>query len=133
MIETPSSNEPISTLNILSDGSCLFNAISLGIKGEQKGDDLRILVAYTILGDPVTYNKRFLEIGMEPNKYAEWIGDCKKKNWGGKAELKILSKHYGTQINVIHVLELKIEEFGDKSFEKEIYLIYDGTHYDLAY
>ena len=61
---------------MVADGSCLFNAISLGIERVQKGDELRILVASKILGDPATYNKRFLEMGMEPNEYAAWIGDC---------------------------------------------------------
>lgn len=78
---------------VSSDGSCLFNAITLGLEDRvDKSDELRGTVAAIILSDPGKYGQNFL--GKEPEKYCEWI--CQAGNWGGIPELKILSEHFQT-------------------------------------
>lgn len=95
----------IKSLKVPSDGSCLFNAISLGIEGNgDNGKKIRSLIATIILSDTNKYNRSFLGGGMEPQEYAEWI--CSdKKEWGGVPELRMLATHYETRLNVLDVGE----------------------------
>ena len=58
-----------------------------------KSQDMRDLVAATILSDSVKYSRKFLASMKEPHEYAAWI--CNGKNeWGGVPELKVLSIYY---------------------------------------
>ena len=51
-----------------SDGSCLFNAISLGIEGiKDNGKKMRSLIATIIHSDVTKYNRQFLGGAMEPS------------------------------------------------------------------
>ena len=93
---------------------------------------MRDLVSTIIFSDTATYNKGFLGNGMEPAEYSEWI-ISPKKEWGGIPELKMLAMHYETQIKVVDVGEGIIYPFGiNKDNDKCIYLIFDGTHYNLG-
>lgn len=73
---------------------------------------------------------------MEPDEYAEWI--CSpRKEWGGIPELKILSQHYNSQISVLDIGEDKIIDFKGTEPEKAnystvIYVVFDGSHYNLG-
>ena len=67
---------------------------------------------------------------MEPQEYATWI-TSDKKEWGGVPELKMLASHYETRLNVLDIGEGIIHSFGDE-YSKCIFLIFDGTHYNLA-
>ena len=67
---------------------------------------------------------------MEPNEYAKWITGPTKE-WGGIPELKMLAMHYELQLKVVDVGEGIIYPFGE-SCSKCLYLIFDGTHYNLG-
>lgn len=67
---------------------------------------------------------------MEPDDYAQWI--CKPKEWGGIPELKILSEHYGAIICVLDIGNDEIIEFKGSSTKQLIFLVFDGSHYNLG-
>ena len=122
-------------LKVNSDGSCLFNSITQAIeRTDQKSMEMRSAIAAFIFQEPDRYNKKFLGGALEPEAYAEWI--CKPNEWGGIPELRLLSKYYSTQINVVDIGEDVIIEFkgddGTAKFDSEIYLLFDGSHYNLA-
>ena len=75
------------------------------------------------------YNKLFLGNGMEPAEYAKWITGSTKE-WGGIPELRMLAMHYELQLKVVDVGEGIIYPFGEGP--KCLYLIFDGTHYNLG-
>ena len=66
---------------------------------------------------------------MEPEAYAEFI--CKPKEWGGMPELRILSEYYKARITVIDIGADDAIHFGPTGGQ-EIFLLFDGTHYNLA-
>ena len=79
-----------------------------------KAQDLRDLVAATILSDSLKYSRKFLASMKEPHEYAAWI--CNGKNeWGGVPELKVLSVYYHKIFNVVDITENKIHRFGDEN------------------
>ena len=68
---------------------------------------------------------------MAPEQYAEWI--CKPKEWGGIPELKILSEHYQAVIAVLDIGNDEVIEFrGNGKPTRLIYLVFDGSHYNLG-
>ena len=100
-----------SQLKVSSDGSCLFNSITLALEDSvSKSDEVRQTVAAIIISDPSKYNKSFLGGSQDPENYAEWI--CKPQEWGGIPELKILSEYYAKEICVVDIGEAKIHKFG---------------------
>ena len=76
-----------------------------------KQQEVRGIVAATILSDPEKYNRKFLGACREPDEYAEWI--CKpSQEWGGIPELRILSEYYNKMLCVVDIGVGKIHEFG---------------------
>ena len=71
---------------------------------------------------------------MEPEQYCEWI--CKPNEWGGMPELRLLSQFYQVQITVVDIGNDDLVVFkgsdGKQSYQKEIFLMFDGSHYNLA-
>ena len=96
-----------------------------------KSDEIRGTVAAIVLSDSEKYNRKFLGGALDPTEYAEWI--CRPSQWGGIPELKILSEYYKKILCVVDVGEEKIHKFGgDQNSNEKLFLIYDGTHYNLG-
>lgn len=56
----------------------------------------------------------------------------KETSWGGGIELYILSKYFGIEICVINIETLNHVIYGeDANYDKRIYLLYSGIHYDV--
>ena len=123
-------------MKVPSDGSCLFNSITLAFENTiEKSDEIRGTIAAYIFSDPNKYNRKFLGGALEPDAYAEWI--CKPKEWGGIPELKILSDHYESVIAVLDIGNDEIIEFkgtgsNNTNMKKLIFLVFDGSHYNLG-
>jgi ubiquitin thioesterase OTU1 len=111
------------------DNSCMFHAISLCFEHSKPGkvEDLRNLIAKVILSDPINYNDATLQ--KSPEEYAKFI--IQTNSWGGSVELSIFSEHYKSEIIVFDIARQRHECFGEeRNYEKRIYLVYDGIHYD---
>lgn len=91
---------------------------------------LREMIANTVESDPNRYTEAML--GRPNSDYVEWIK--KMESWGGGIELSILAEFYGIQISVVDTQSLHISSFGeDQNYAQQIFLIYDGIHYDPLY
>lgn len=82
-----------------------------------------------MLSDPQTFSKQ--ELGKEPEEYVTWLISGSAA-WGGIPELKALSLYFEIEIGVVVIQDVEILLFGgDKNYSKRIYVLYDGTHYNL--
>lgn len=124
-------------MKVPSDGSCLFNSITLAFDNTiEKSEECRSTVAAYIISDPQKFNRTFLGGALEPDAYAEWI--CRpSKEWGGIPELKILSEHYNSQITVLDVgnddvIDFKGTDPAKSNYENFIFVVFDGSHYNLG-
>ena len=108
----------------------MFNAITLALENRlDMSLELRQIVASVVLSYPDKYNESVLG-GETAHGYANWI--MKYENWGGALDLEIISEYYSCEIVVIEIGDDIFEIFGDgKQYQKRIYLLYTGTHYDL--
>ena len=127
-----------------SDNSCLFRAVAyLFNQDRAAGGALRAVVAAAVLADPEQFCEAVL--GKPPAEYAEWIK--RDDSWGGAIELAILSAHYttelcgadiqtkasnGTSCNKVQranasLLHQRVDRYGQGSFARRGYLLYDGT------
>ncbi|CAG0920090.1 unnamed protein product [Notodromas monacha] len=116
-----------------NDNSCLFTSVYFGIASQADTSaamELRKVVAGEILDKPEEYSEVIL--GKPPKEYAEWIR--KDQSWGGAIELKILSEYYATEIVMINSQSGHLTRFGeDRSYDRRIFVYYDGIHYDAIY
>jgi ubiquitin thioesterase OTU1 len=111
------------------DNSCMFHAISLCFEHSKPGkvEDLRNLIAKVILSDPINYNEATLQ--KSPEEYAKFMKQT--NSWGGSVELSIFSEHYKAEIIVFDIARQRHNCFGEeRNYQKRIYLVYDGIHYD---
>jgi ubiquitin thioesterase OTU1 len=69
---------------------------------------LRQLAADVISSDPTTYSEVLL--GKSNNDYVKWLR--KDTSWGGSPELVVFSCLYQTEINVVDIQRVTLEEFG---------------------
>lgn len=124
-----SSGSVVARRVILSDNSCLFNAVGYVMEGSRTryASQLRRIVADAVQGDPDTYSEAFL--GKSPAKYVTWILD--PKHWGGAIELFILSRHYQKEIAAFDIQTQRVDMYGqDAGYTDRAMLLYDGLHYD---
>jgi ubiquitin thioesterase OTU1 len=115
---------------IPADNSCLFNSVAYALESRSchEGQFLREVVSNIIEEAPEVYSSDLL--GRENAEYAHWIRQA--TSWGGAIELSILSKYYGTCIGAVSIRDKRIDLFGqEEGFNKTIYVIYDGIHYDV--
>jgi ubiquitin thioesterase OTU1 len=115
---------------IPADNSCLFNAVAYAVENHSRcyAKYLREIVASYIASDPEVYNEAVLEMSNED--YQEWIMD--DSNWGGAIETEILSRYFGVEICTVDTQTLVATEFGcNKGYDKKIYILYGGAHYDI--
>ncbi len=115
---------------VKADGNCLFNCATLALEGTvDKPQEMREIIASVMLSDPLTYSKE--ELGKDPNDYAAWITGSSSA-WGGIPELKALSQFYECEFGVVVISDLEVLVFGkDRGYNKRVYVLYDGTHYNL--
>ena len=110
-----------------ADNSCLFNSIGyclLDSRKEQK-------TMRKVVRDTIKKKQKEFEVMLdrEFHEYLEWI--MKSTSWGGAIEIMILSKYYKTELCVVNIQSLTHIIYGQESFyDKRIYLLYDGLHYD---
>ena len=111
-----------------ADNSCLFNSIGFCIEQKLDSNKYRYVVSREI-----AKNKCGLwtdaVLGKPAHIYVRWIRD--PKNWGGEIEMSILSKHLELEIVAFSVQTCKMTLYG-KGFDKRIYLLYSGIHYDAV-
>ncbi|KAG8069830.1 hypothetical protein GUJ93_ZPchr0006g42254 [Zizania palustris] len=113
---------------ILSDNSCLFNAVGYVMEhNRNKASELRQVIAAAVASDPAKYTEAFL--GKPNEAYCAWILDPAK--WGGAIELSILSEYYGREIAAYDIQTTRCDLYGqEKNYTERAMLIYDGLHYD---
>lgn len=112
-----------------ADNSCLFNSIGYLLleKSVEDAPKLRQMVAQAVREDPLTFTNAFL--GQDPQDYIKFITD--PKAWGGQIELLIFSRLYQTEIAACDIIRNRVDIYGtDESFNRRIFVIYDGIHYD---
>jgi len=115
---------------IPSDNSCLFNSVAYALENRatDQADEMRELIAGIVLSDPLTWNEAIL--GMGNGKYVQKI--MQPDTWGGSIELSILAANYECEIAAWDVCSKRNNIFGQGcGYEKRIYLLYDGVHYDV--
>ncbi|KAI5190988.1 ubiquitin thioesterase OTU1 [Nematocida minor] len=113
-----------SILEVPSDNSCLFHALSELLNAKSSGE-LRKMVANEILKDPKAFSPY---IEKEPFEYSTWI--LQPNIWGGAPEITVISKIYGTKVCVIDK-DLRVYGFGEE-FRSVVYLSYSGTYYNAV-
>ena len=112
---------------IISDNSCLFNAVGYVMEHDRnKASKLRQVVADTVASDPETYNEVFLE--KSNGEYCKWI--LNPQRWGGAIELSILAKYYGREICAHDIQTKRCDVYGQGCYSERVMVIYDGLHYD---
>ncbi|KAJ2850056.1 ubiquitin-specific protease otu1 [Coemansia brasiliensis] len=109
------------------DNSCLFNSLinSLG-RSDLTTYSLRALVSQTILNHPETYNDAMLN--KPAPEYCAWI--MKPSSWGGGIEMAIISAEFGIEICSIDTRFQRIDRFGEGIYQRRVFLLYSGSHYD---
>lgn len=113
-----------------ADNSCLFHSIGNAFQQPPgMSQALRTAVAQAVLADPFTYSEAFL--GRPTDEYAAWIQES--TSWGGQIELSILSKLLATEIVALDIIRDRHDVYGtEESYNRRIYVIYDGIHYDAV-
>jgi hypothetical protein len=119
---------------VAPDGACLFNAVDYLVTGEfhaNTAEQLRNLCAETILADTNVYNVVYL--GQDPVAYAAWIREM--HNYGGEVEILILCSHFNCRISVVSMESLSVltyspAEAANSEVLPNIYILYNGQHYD---
>jgi len=114
-----------------ADNSCLFNAIGYLLNKSHRSlsyaSEFRGLIAGVVLSDPETYSEAFL--GKQNSEYAAWILEDEK--WGGEIEMSILSKILCVEICAVDIQTNIVYAYGEgQGFDKRIFLLYDGIHFD---
>ncbi|KAF0488443.1 OTU-domain-containing protein [Gigaspora margarita] len=148
-LETESISVPVESGFIIlremeDDNSCLFRAIGYGNLG-----CLSLILRNTIIkyikDDPETYSD--VVLGKSRDDYCSWIAE--KNSWGGAI---VLFKS-GPRLNLIHlflkyrtcdfcillqkirsvdVKSGRIDRYGHGIYDKCVYVIYSGIHYDAV-
>jgi len=115
-----------------ADNSCLFHAVAylMDLSGTITADTLRRLVADRMSGEP----ERWAEVAIAENRtvdaYTAWITN--PSSWGGFVDLIVLSECFQTQISVVSLDGLAWTHYPDDAnlYERRVYLLYNGVHYD---
>ncbi|KAH8556409.1 hypothetical protein BGW37DRAFT_472429 [Umbelopsis sp. PMI_123] len=110
------------------DNSCLFRSIGYALsKSAERTQELREVIAASILSDPITYSEAIL--GRPVDQYVEWI--LKPNSWGGAIELAIFSNYYEIEIDSFDVANGRVDKFGEGKYDESVLLLYTGIHYDV--
>ena len=115
---------------IPADNSCLFNSVAYALvsRSKHEGMFLREVVANVVEEDLEGYPAEVL--GRSNEDYAKWAR--MDSSWGGDVELSILAKYYGVCVAAVSIKDARIDFFGQEAgYQKVIYVLYDGIHYDV--
>lgn len=112
-----------------ADNSCLFSSIAY-LMDREKFSELSSLKFRNIIVEYLLDNKFDSNLLDQPKpQYIDFIQDI--KNWGGALEVKMFSEIFHIQIVCIDVKTNRADIYGeDKNYDKRIYLLYNGIHYD---
>lgn len=115
------------------DNSCLFHTIAYLLENEKVATQatlakLRRKISDAIRADcGVNFDEAILQ--KRPEEYAKWI--TQQNSWGGAIELMIFAEQYATEIFALDVTSGHANCFGETGgYEKRVYVIFDGIHYD---
>lgn len=82
-----------------------------------------------MMSDPESFTSQ--ELGKHIDEYVKWITSGSAA-WGGIPELKALALFYECEFAVVVIEDIEVLLFGKgKSYKKRVYVLYDGTHYNL--
>eukprot|EP01031_Cornospumella_fuschlensis_P037512 gene37512-45558_t len=116
---------------IPADNSCLFNAIGELVEYpsyDKQPGKYRDMVANYLDTHRDFYTVDMLD-GKEVDDYIKWIRS--KDKWGGEIEVSILASLLGVEIAVVDIRTNNTLIYGqDQHYDKRIFLLYDGVHYD---
>lgn len=117
-----------------ANNSCLFTSVYFvmedGVLNLDCQKSMRELIASTVKNNPTFYSEGIL--GKKNKDYCDWIRNS--TSWGGCIECMILSKYYQCEICVVDIRTGRIDKFGeDCNYEKRVFVIYDGIHFDPLY
>lgn len=111
------------------DNSCLFHSVGFLLFGGAVGE--RSMALREEVASEVLANREFwtpVILGRSNDDYASYIR--RPTTWGGATELFILSSRYKVEIVAVEVRSSVAYHFGEFKYEKRIFLIYSGCHYD---
>ena len=112
-----------------SDNSCLFSSIAYLLNRSEFNENSSLIYRLEIVDYLKNNNVDENLLGYPKVEYIENINDL--STWGGGIELKIFSDIFKIQIASIDVQSGRVDIFGEtKNYEKRIYLVYNGVHYD---
>ena len=112
-----------------ADNSCLFSSIAYLI--DPKNFNMTSSYKYRYMIAEYLINNKLDDVILDKpqNIYIEEIQDIKK--WGGAIELRLFSDIFKIKIGSIDVMTNRIDIYGEtKPYDKIIYTIYNGVHYD---
>ncbi len=121
--------EPIQRY-VNSDNSCLFSSISYLVDKSNFNENSSIIYRMMIV-DYINGNEDVKEefLGMSRDTYIDKIAN--PDSWGGGIELKLFSDIFKIKIASIDIESTRVDIFGeDKDYDKMIFLVYNGYHYD---
>lgn len=110
------------------DNSCLFRAIGYVLERSIDIQILRNTIIKYIKDDPETYSD--VVLGKSRDDYCSWIAE--KNSWGGAIELAIFASYYKVEIRSVDVKSGRIDRYGHGIYDKCVYVIYSGIHYDAV-
>lgn len=112
-----------------ADNSCLFSSIAYLI--DPKNFNMTSSYKYRYMIAEYLMNNKLDDVILDKpqNIYIEEIQNIKK--WGGAIELRLFSDIFKIKIGSIDVMTNRIDIYGEtKPYDKIIYTIYNGVHYD---
>lgn len=112
-----------------ADNSCLFSSIAYLLDKDNFNISSSLIYRLIIVDHIKENNIDEGMLGMSKEEYLQKISES--DTWGGAIELKMFSEIFNIQIAVLDVQSGRIDIFGElEDFEKRIYLLYNGIHYD---
>ena len=114
-----------------ADNSCLFTSIAYLMNPSKLCETSKYEYRSIIADYLINYNSwdNIFNNKQEKDKYIEEIQDLNK--WGGAIELRLFSDIFKIKIGSIDVQTNRVDIYGEtKLYEKIIYVIYNGVHYD---
>ena len=132
MSPPPYDRNTLRRVRVPGEGSCLFLSVDLIMNGGQLRSESGRLMRTIIVEEVWNNQQKYDGILRSSSKdYCHWI--MKESSWGGSVELEIFSKYYAVEIISLHIFLKPLDwmEYGtEANYEKRIFLVYNGKHYD---
>lgn len=112
-----------------ADNSCLFSSIAYLIDHKNFNESSSIKFRMMIPEYLINNELEDVILDCPKNEYIEKIQDFEK--WGGAIELRLFSDIFKMKIGSVDVMTNRIDIYGEtKPYDKIIFVIYNGIHYD---